>query len=74
MIDSTGTMIANKRPALVNERQNFIEMAKTDKSYEGSAKVYSKMIKGEKSVDEYPYETGNRVCAFGLVSASEGWS
>lgn len=74
MIDSTGTMIANKRPALVSERQNFIEMAKTDKSYEGSAKVYSKMIKGEKSVDEYPYETGNRVCAFGLVSASEGWS
>lgn len=74
MIDSTGAMIANKRPQLVQERQNFIEMAKTDPSYEGAAAVYTKMAQGEKGVDEYTYETGTRVCAFGPVSSSDGWS
>lgn len=74
MIDSTGTMIANKRPELVQEQQNFIEMAKTDSSYEGAAAVYTKMTQGESGVDEYAYETGNRICAFGPVSSSDGWS
>lgn len=74
MIDNTGVMIANKRPPLVNERQNFIEIAKTDSSYTESAAVYTRMVNGEKAVDQYSYETGERICAFGPVSGSDGWS
>lgn len=74
MIDNTGVMIANKRPELVEKRENFIEMAKTNPSYEASAKVYTKMIQGESGVDEYAYETGDRICAFGTVSDSDGWA
>ena len=74
MLDSTGTFVANKRPNLVEERQNFIEKAKTDPSLVNASKVYGKMIKGEKGVDTYEYETGARICAFGPVSNSDGWS
>lgn len=74
MIDKEGTMIANIRPPLVDERQNFIEKAKTDKAYESSGAIYQKMINGESGVGEYAYETGTRICCYGQVSASDGWS
>lgn len=74
MLDKAGTFIANKRPNLVEERQNFIEKAKTDSSLANASKVYGKMIKGEKGVDKYEYETGARICAYGPVTNSDGWS
>lgn len=74
ILDQNGTMIANKRPELVEERQNFIEKAKTDKTYATAAEVYARMIRGEKDVAEYSYETGTRICAFGPVQGSDGWS
>ncbi len=74
MIDSTGVIIANKRPQLVEERQNFIENSKTDSAYEAMAAVYTRMINGETGTDEYSYETGDRICAFRPVTASDGWS
>ena len=74
MLDDTGVMIANKRPELVSGRQNFIETAKTDSSYVEAAAVYTRMINGEKDVDQYSYDNGKRICAFGTVSGSDGWS
>ena len=74
MIDSTGVMIANKRPALVQERQNFIEMGKTDQAYAHTAQVYSRMAAGETGVDEYSYDGSTRICAFRPVPGSDGWS
>ena len=50
ILDQNGTMIANKRPELVEERQNFVEKAKTDKTYATAAEVYARMIRGEKDV------------------------
>ena len=74
MIDSTGVMVANKRPALVQERQNFIEMGKTDQAYAHTAQVYSRMAAGETGVDEYSYDGSTRICAFRPVPGSDGWS
>lgn len=74
MIDKDANMIANIRPPLVEERQNFIEKAKTDKSYESSALIYQKMINGESGIGEYAYETGTRICCYGPVTNSDGWS
>ena len=74
MIDSTGVMIANKRPALVQERQNFIEMGKTDQAYAHTAQVYSRMAAGETGVDQYSYDGSARICAFRPVPGSDGWS
>lgn len=74
MIDNTGVIIANKRPELVNDRNNFIEAAKQDTSLASAAKVYTRMIQGESDVAEYAYETGTRICAFGPVESADGWS
>ncbi|MFV0515869.1 MAG: methyl-accepting chemotaxis protein [Aminipila sp.] len=74
MLDQNGAFVANKRSNLVIEKQNFIEKGKTDPSYENTAKLYTRMINGEKGVDRYAYETGARICAFGTVEGSDGWS
>lgn len=74
MIDSTGVMIASKNAQLVDERQNFIEYGKTDQAYAGAAAVYTRMTNGETGVDEYSYSSGDRICAFRPVTASDGWS
>ena len=58
VLDKSGVMIANKRPQLVEQKQNFIEMAKKDGAYATSAKVYKKMISGQSGIDTYSYENG----------------
>ncbi|WP_333652406.1 methyl-accepting chemotaxis protein [Lacrimispora sp.] len=73
MIDSTGTMIANMRPELVQNQQNFIQMSKTDNNYVSAAKVYSKMITGAVGVDTYTYAGVERICYHSPVAGSNGW-
>ncbi|MEA4973016.1 MAG: methyl-accepting chemotaxis protein [Candidatus Metalachnospira sp.] len=68
MLDNEGTIISNKRPQLVTERQNFKDIAST------AAAVYTRMVGGEKGIDQYSYETGARICAFGPVTGTDGWS
>ena len=74
IIDKTGVMIANKRPQLVEQRQNFIEMAKTDRTYATSAAVYQKMAAGKTGIDTYAYETGTRICYYQPLTGTDGWS
>lgn len=74
VIDKNGVMIANKRPQLVEQRQNFIEMAKTNRTYATSAAVYQKMIAGKTGVDTYAYETGTRICYYQPLTGTDGWS
>lgn len=74
ILDKNGTMIANMRPQLVLQKQNFIQMAKTDSKYETSAAVYKKMIAGKTDFDEYSYENGTRVCYYLPIKGSDGWS
>lgn len=74
IIDKTGMMIANKRPQLVAQQQNFIEMAKTNSSYATSAEVYKKMTAGKTGVDTYAYETGTRICYYQPLTGTDGWS
>ncbi len=72
IIDGTGTMIANMRPQLVQERQNFINMAKTDSGYVSAAALYAKMITGASGVDTYDYVGVNRICYYAPVGKT-GW-
>ena len=74
IIDKSANMIANMRPKLVEQRQNFITMAKTDKSYTSAAEVYKKMADGKSGIDIYAYETGDRICCYAPVSGTDGWS
>lgn len=74
MLDNTGTMIANMRPELVEQRQNFIEFAKTDKSYASAGKLYQTMIGGTAGVGQYDYKNQTRLCYYSPISGSDGWS
>lgn len=74
ILDHTGTMIANMRPELIQERQNFIDFAKTQDAYRSAAKVYSVMITGASGIGRYDYGGVKRICYFGPVSQSDGWS
>ncbi len=74
MIDGEGTMIANIRPQLVQERQNFIEMAQTDGTYKSAGELYARMTEGEEGIDEYDYMHIKHLCAYGTVAGSDGWS
>ncbi len=74
IIDKEAKMIANMRPQLVEQQQNFITAAKTDKSYESAAQVYEKMTQGKTGTDIYAYETGDRICYYAPVSGTDGWS
>ena len=74
LLDKNGVMIANKRPQLVAQRQNFIEMARKDASYASSAEVYKQMIAGKSGVSTYAYETGSRICYYLPIPGTDGWS
>lgn len=74
MLDKDGTLIANIRAKLVEERQNFIEMAKTDNKYKTAAVVYSNMIQGKTNIEKYSYETGTRICYYAPIPNTDGWS
>lgn len=74
ILDSEGTMIGNVHPELVDERQNFIELAKTDNSYAESAVVWDLMKNGETGTQNCQYNNINNVCSYMPISGSNGWS
>lgn len=74
LIDNTGTMIAGIYPELVNERQNFIEMGKTDKSYQSAARMYQTMLTGKTGIGTYDYKGVSRYCYYSPVTGADGWA
>jgi len=73
--DSEGFVIANPREKWVQERMNFIEMAKTDNEYIQPAQVISRMMNHESGKFNYVLEGVHRIGSFRPVSGSqEGWS
>ena len=74
ILDRNGTMIANKRPELVAQQQNFITMAKKDASLSATAAVHQKMIQGKTGVDIYSNGSGDSICFYEPLEGTDGWS
>ncbi|MGE4213304.1 MAG: methyl-accepting chemotaxis protein [Anaerotignaceae bacterium] len=74
ILDAEGTMIANKRPEMVNSRANYIEIAKTDSSAKAMGAVFAKMAAGQTGVDFYSLGGVKRICSFMPIDDSDGWS
>lgn len=74
ILDANGVFVANIRDNLVLERQNFIELAKTDSNYKTAAAVFQRMINGETDTDRYVYDGSERMVSFGPIGDSAGWS
>ena len=72
--DAEGYVIANIRDEWVQKRFNFINMAETDKQYEGIAAVIKQMIRGEFGVGYFSVAGIPRICAYRPIAGSEeGW-
>ena len=72
--DAEATVIANIRLQWVQERFNFIQLAKTDKSYQGIAAVIEKALGGETGVGRFSVSDIPRICAYRPIKGSEeGW-
>ncbi len=74
IIDNTGTMIANISPELVLNRQNFVELAKSDKSYTSIGRMFQTMLGGKAGIGNYVYNGDNRFCFYSPVTGSDGWA
>jgi len=72
--DAEGTVISNYRAEWVEKRFNFIEMAKTDKTYENMGAMVSRGIKGERGTHQFSVNGVPRICAFRPISSpNENW-
>lgn len=74
IIDKDATMIANIRAELVENRENFIEKAKTDTAYVSASKVYQNMITGKQNIETYSYNNVERICYYEPLNHTDGWS
>ena len=74
IIDNTGTKIASRTPEQVLDRQNYIELAKTDKSYASVGGMYQTMLNGKAGIGKYEYMGDDRFCYYSPVTGSDGWA
>jgi signal transduction histidine kinase/DNA-binding response OmpR family regulator len=68
-------VIANPRRDWVENQYNFIEMSKTDSSYNSVAATVEKMIEGQSGIGRFSIGGVSRICAYQPITASKtGWS
>ena len=73
MINEEGLTIASSNFEQVENMENAVQDAKTDKSLERLAKLEQKMMKGEKGVGSYSYKGAYKFMAYAPVGIN-GWS
>ncbi|MDR1246519.1 MAG: response regulator [Clostridiales Family XIII bacterium] len=74
VFDAEGTVIANYREDMVEQRSNFIEMAKTDPGMKGPGEFYERMIGGGRGVGSYVYQESEQLCVYTPITGSKvGW-
>ncbi|MDR0324069.1 MAG: hypothetical protein LBI12_06460, partial [Treponema sp.] len=72
--DEDGYIISNYRSEWVEQRLNFIELAKTDSSYIDVSLMVKRGIAGERGVGRFKMAGVPRICAFRPVSSpNENW-
>lgn len=75
MINSNGTIIADKNDGTVEKQISIIDMAETDSSYAQLAEIHKKIVAGEKGSDTYKGLDGkDTLISFAPVEApTSGW-
>jgi signal transduction histidine kinase/ActR/RegA family two-component response regulator len=74
--DAEGNILANtlSREAWVQNRHNFVRLAKNDKQFESIASVIQRGVNRETGVGYFTISGINNICAFRPISGSEeGW-
>ena len=73
-LDKEGVIIADIRPRLVWERQNFIQMANEGLSPGEMGNFFYQMTQGGSGIGSYEYDGVSRLCAYTGIPDSDGWS
>jgi len=72
--DENGYVISNHRTEWVQQRINFIELARTNSAYEGLASMAARGIAGERGISRFTLYGVQRLCAFRPISSpTENW-
>jgi methyl-accepting chemotaxis protein len=72
--DRTGTIIAHKKREDVAAFKNYIELAKTDKSFSGPATLSQHMIAGVTGSETYSINGIQSYAAYNPLKGTDGWS
>ncbi|SFB08744.1 methyl-accepting chemotaxis protein [Clostridium frigidicarnis] len=73
ILSKDGTVIAHRNSSLVENKNNTINDAKSDKSLEGLAEIENKMIKAEIGTGNYTYIGKKKFIAYSPIKLT-GWS
>ncbi|MDR0503868.1 MAG: response regulator [Treponema sp.] len=71
--DAEGTVISNYREDWVQYRVNFMEMAKTDSSYNDLSSLVRRGMNGERGIGHASVSGARRISAFRPITTPEGW-
>ncbi len=74
MLNNEGNTIAHTVPGKVEIQENVIELAKTDSSLKGLAKIDERMIAGEDGIGSYTYGGDVKYVSYSPVYGTNGWS
>ncbi|MDR1069230.1 MAG: response regulator [Gracilibacteraceae bacterium] len=74
ILDAQGTMIANYREEMVEQRVNFVEMAAADPGLKDLGEFSKKMISGDRGAGRYVFQGAERLCVYTPITGSKvGW-
>ncbi len=75
ILNKAGSIIAHKDSELADSTLNYIEMAKTDKSYKDISLIHSKMTAGDSAAELSNDENGQKVIVgYAPIPDMNGWS
>lgn len=74
LLGATGVTIAHSDSAIAQEQKNNNELAQTDRSLRGIAKVEQQMMTGETGYDTYTRNGIYTIQAYAPIDGTDGWS
>lgn len=74
IIDDAGNTVAHKDIEKVKAFENIVELSKSDKGYEETAKIHTKMESGETGYDIYREKGILRMGAYSRIDNTHNWS
>ena len=74
IIDKEGKIIAHKNRDRVNDQTNYIEIAKTDKNYQGTSDEMKDMIEGKTGIQTVNFKGVNMTTGYTPIKGTDGWS
>jgi len=73
IMDSEGTILANKNSEWVLNRLNFLDLVKKDSHYHDAARAFNRVLEGETGAERFFVNGADAVTAFMPISMGQDW-